>query len=117
VRYHHLGIPTSTPREGETYLELLKMYVTDHESNPYGIQWMRFDPDSRFPDLVKTTPHVAFQVDDLESAIAGRDVIIAPNSPSPGVTVAFVTCEGVPVELLQFDELSTQVRNAPQDLA
>lgn len=103
MRYNHLGIPTTTSREGETYLARFGMHVTDHEANPFGIQWMRFDADSPLPQLVKTVPHVAFEVDDLAQALEGREVIIAPNSPSPGVMVAFVVVQGAPVELMQID--------------
>ena len=104
MHYHHLGIPTDEPRAGEKYLEQLKIHVTDHESNPYGIQWMRFEPDCPLPDLVKKVPHVAFQVADLEKAIEGKDVLIAPNSPSPGVMVAFIVEDGAPVEFLQIEK-------------
>ena len=48
-------------------------------------------------------PHVAFEVDDLEAALDGREVLIEPNSPSPGVLVAFVVDNGAPVELMQID--------------
>jgi hypothetical protein len=37
-------------------------------------------------------------------------VIIAPNSPSLGVTVAFIEDNGAPVEFLQIDK--TQVEDA-----
>ena len=103
-KYHHLGIPTTTPRPGETYLEEHKAFCTDHESNPYGIQWMRFEADCPLPELVKTVPHIAFEVDDLEAALAGQEILIGPNSPSEGVLVAFVVCDGAPVEFLQFLE-------------
>jgi hypothetical protein len=101
-KYHHIGIPTNTPQPGETYLAEHKVFCTDHESNPYGIQWMRYEADCPLPELVKTVPHVAFEVDDLESALTGHTILIAPNSPSEGVIVAFVECEGAPVEFLQF---------------
>ena len=52
---------------------------------------------------MKTVPHVAFVVEDLESAIAGKEVLIQPNSPSRGVTVAFIVDNDAPVEFLQFD--------------
>ncbi len=104
MKYHHIGIPTDAPRPGETYLAEYKAFCTDHESNPYGIQWMRFEAACTFPELVKTVPHVAFEVDDLESALAGHEILIEPNSPSKGVLVAFVVCEGAPVEFLQFLE-------------
>jgi hypothetical protein len=48
-------------------------------------------------------PHVAFEVDDLDATLADYRVIINPNSPSPGVTVAFVEVNGAPVELIQID--------------
>lgn len=101
-RYHHIGIPTQTPRPGETYLEAHGVFCTDHESNPFGIQWMRYEEGCRVPELVKAVPHVAFEVDDLERALAGQEILIPPNSPSPGVLVAFAVCEGAPVEFLQF---------------
>jgi hypothetical protein len=105
MKFHHLGIPTTVEQAGETYVPHLGFHCTDHERNPFGIQWMRFDTACTLPEVVKTVPHVAFEVDDLEQALAGHDVIIAPNSPSPGVVVAFVLCDGAPVEFLQFRPL------------
>jgi hypothetical protein len=101
-KYHHVGIPTDVPREGETYLPAFKMYVAGMESSPFGIEWMRFEADCPLPDLVKQVPHVAFEVEDLAEEIEGRDVIIEPNSPSEGVIVAFIEDNGAPVEFLQF---------------
>jgi len=101
-RYHHVGIPTRTPRPGERYLAGLKMYVSGFESSPYGIEWMRFDADSPLPEIVKSVPHVAFEVDDLEAALEGREILIAPNRPSEGVRVAMIVDNGAPVELMEF---------------
>lgn len=105
MKYHHLGIPTSAPQPGETYLEKFRFYCTDHESNPYGIQWMRFDEDCPLPEIVQSVPHVAFEVDDLDEALLGHEVLIEPNRPSPGVRVAFVLVDGAPVEFLEYDSL------------
>jgi len=101
-RYHHIGIPSPIPRPGEIYLSHLKVYVSGFESSPYGIQWMRFDRDAPYPEIVKTVPHIAFEVDDLATAIAGRDILIPPNSPSAGVTVAMILSDGAPVEVMEF---------------
>jgi len=65
---------------------------------------MRFEPEAPVPELVRTVPHVAFEVDDLSAEIAGKEILIAPNSPSPGVTVAFIVENGAPVEFLQIDK-------------
>lgn len=102
-RYHHLGIPTTTPRPDETYLAKFGVFISGYESSPYGIEWMRFEADSPLPELVKTVPHVAFEVDDLARELEGHELLIAPNSPSPGVTVAFIVDNGAPVELLCID--------------
>ena len=104
LKYHHLGIPTNVPREGERYLEQFKMYVSGYEDSPYGIEWMRFAPGCPLPKLVQTVSHVAFEVDDLAEAIAGEEILIAPNSPSEGVWVAFIVHDGAPVEFLQLDD-------------
>ena len=105
LRYHHLGIPTSESRPGERYLPEFGMHVSGYETSPFRIEWMRFDEDSPVPELVQRVPHVAFVVDDLEAALAGREVLIAPNCPSHGVLVAFVVDDGAPVELMQIDGL------------
>jgi len=101
-RYHHIGIPTDVPRSGEQYLAQFKMYVSAFETSPCGIQWMRFEPDSPIHTLIKSVPHIAFEVDDLEAAITGKEILTEPNSPSEGVMVAMILDSGAPVELLEF---------------
>ncbi len=102
LQYHHIGIPTQVSRQDEEYLADYKMYVSGFDDSPFGVEWMRFEDDSPLPDLVKSVPHVAFEVPDLAAAIAGRQILIAPNSPSEGVTVAFLVEDGAPIEFLQF---------------
>jgi hypothetical protein len=65
---------------------------------------MRCDPGCPLPEIVKTVPHVAFEVDDLPGALVCREVIVKPNSPSDGVVVAFVLEDGAPVGPRQLDE-------------
>jgi hypothetical protein len=63
---------------------------------------MRFEPDAPYPEIVKAIPHIAFEVDDLEAALQGKEILIAPNSPSEGVRVAMILDDGAPVELMEF---------------
>ncbi|HUU38845.1 MAG TPA: hypothetical protein VMW46_11665 [Candidatus Desulfaltia sp.] len=109
LRYHHIGIPTSRELPKKDYIPAYKMYASGYLENPYGIEWLKFDPDCPLPDLVKTVPHVAFVVRDIKEAIKGKEDIIKPNSPSPGVTVAFIVDNGAPVEFLQFDRPEDEV--------
>jgi hypothetical protein len=103
LKYHHLGIPTDERRGGERYLEDHGMYVSGYEESPYNIEWMRFEPGSPVHELIRRVPHVAFEVEDLEKAIEGKEVIVEPNSPSEGIRVAFIEDSGAPVEFLEID--------------
>ena len=99
-RYHHVGIPTSERRSNETYLERYGLYVSGFSTSPYGIEWMRFEDSSPLHPLIKSLPHVAFEVDDLEAALIGQEVISPPGSPSDGVRAAMIVVDGAPVELI-----------------
>ena len=107
MKFHHLGIPTKNKLRDEEHLKDLKVYVSGFGRSPYGIEWNRFEDDAPYPYLVKTVPHIAFEVDDLEEELKGKNVIIKPNSPSPGVVVAFIEDNGAPIEFLQIDRSIT----------
>ena len=102
MKFNHIGIPVTGSFEGEIDLPHLKMTVSDHENNPYGIQWQRYWEGAPYPELVKTVPHVAFVVNNIEQEILGQNVIIKPNSPSEGLVVAFIEVNGAPVELMEY---------------
>lgn len=106
-QYHHIGIPTDKSHPEEKYLPGLKFYVHGFDQSPFGIEWMRFEPDSPVNELVKSLPHIAFQVKNLEQELKRMDfhIITPPNSPSKGVRVAMIEHNGVPVELIEFTEL------------
>ena len=104
MKFSHIGIPVTNSFEGEIDLPHLKMTVSDHENNPYGIQWQRYWKDAPYPELVKNIPHVAFIVKNLREEIKGKNIIIEPNSPSEGLTVAFIEVNGAPVELMEYHD-------------
>ena len=101
-KYHSFWIPTNLERKDDIYLPDLKMHVYDPK-NEFRVGWVRYDEDAPYPRVVKNIPHIAFEVEDIEHEIAGEKVIITPNSPAPGLIVAFIEFMGVPVEFLQID--------------
>ena len=105
-RYHHLGIPTAEKKAGERYIPALKFYVSGFETSPFGVEWMRFEPDSPIHPLIQSTPHLAFEVDDLDRELQRQPfhILHSPNSPSGGIRVAMVEYNGAPVELIEFTE-------------
>ncbi len=103
MEFHHVGIPTETRRENEKYLDGGKVFITDADASPYNIEWLRFEADSPMPEELKTIPHVAFKVDNLEAALEGKNVLIEPWSPMEGLQVAFIMDDGAPIEFMQMD--------------
>jgi hypothetical protein len=101
-RFHHLGIPTSKPRPNEKYLETYKMYVSGFETSDFGIEWMRFEEDSSISKLIQTIPHLAFEVDDLDQAVEGKEMLGEITTPSPGIRVVMIVENDAPIELLEF---------------
>ena len=114
-RYHHMGIPTSTPRKGEHYSSIFRMYTSGGE-NPDGfrIQYHRFEPGSSLHSLIQSQPHVAFQVDNLAAAIEGETLLLGPYEPFPGFQVAMIEDDGIPIELIETSLSDDEVFGEPK---
>jgi len=95
-------------------LKDLKVFVVSHQRSEFGVEWMRFEADAAVPELVRRVPHVAFEVTNLSSELAGRETLIPPNSPSHGVRVAFIIENGAPIELLEFTDPKHPARLSDQ---
>lgn len=88
------------------------MFVRGFDTSPYGIEWMRFEPECHVHELVRTVPHLAFEVDDLEQALEGCTCLSGISSPSQGVRVAMIIDDGAPIELLEFSNGKSTNRKA-----
>jgi hypothetical protein len=78
------------------------MYTSDNPGD-LRIQWHRFEDNSPLHRLIKTLPHLAFKVANLEEAIIGEELLLGPYEPIDGYFVAIINDGGVPVELVQTD--------------
>jgi hypothetical protein len=105
-RYHHLGMPTDKPMQGEVYLAPFKLYVCGFEKSPFGIEWMRYEEGSPVNELIKSAPHIAFEVDDLDYELSrfNFNVITEPNTPGNEVRVAMIEHNGAIIELIEFNK-------------
>ena len=103
LKYHHLGIPTNKMKEGEIYHPELQLHRVPGSNNAYGVEWIRFDEDADYPAIVKEHAHVAFEVDSMERALAGEEVIVGPHKTAPGVRSAFISILDAPVKFVEID--------------
>ena len=106
--FHHIGLPTDEPQQGEIYVEETKVWVTRPENHPYRVEFLRFEPDSPVTGPLRELPHVAFRVEDMEEALAGEDVILGPFQAMPGLMVAFFRKDGAVFEYMTFEGGATE---------
>jgi len=104
AKFHHVGIPTQVKHKNERYLAGGKVYITNPDDHPYHIEWCRWLPESKDPKLLRTTVHLAFEVDCVEKELAkytDKEIYLKPFVPFEGVKVAFILHEGHLIEFLE----------------
>jgi hypothetical protein len=99
-RFDHIGIPTDEERPGEMYVPETKVWVTDPLQHPQRIEYLRFASDSPVTGPLRTQPHIAFQVDDLEREVADSEVLLGPFYATKTLQVVFVTQDGALFEFM-----------------
>lgn len=106
--FHHIGIPTEDPQPDETYVAETKVWVTDPADHPYRVEFLRYEKDSPVTGPLREKPHVAYRVDDLAAALKGKELLLEPFTPMPGLSVAFFEEDGVVIEYMQFEGDATE---------
>ena len=101
AQFHHFGVPSSTRQENEIHIEGAKVYITDAESHPYRVEFLRFEDDSPMHADVINNPHAAFMVDDLAAELEGKNVIIEPFEATETLRVAFIKDDEAVIELME----------------
>jgi hypothetical protein len=101
--FHHLGIPTQSERPRDRYSAVYAMYTSDDPCRLARVQWHRSKPESPLHPVLKSAPHPAFKVSDVERAIAGKKVILGPYESVVGYRVAAIEDGGIAVELVETD--------------
>lgn len=100
--FDHVGIPTREKQPVEMWVEATRVWVTDPVAHPHRIEYLRFEPDSPVTGPVRDLPHMAFQVDDLEAAMEGAEVLLGPFAPTETLRVAFVLRDGAVFEYMEY---------------
>src|SRR5207245_10248636 len=82
--FDHIGIPTTVPQPGESWVPFSQVWVTNPRAHPQRLEYIRAKerPDVP-PDQVGlwrlwNWPHVAYRVDDLRAALAGEEGLLGP---------------------------------------
>jgi len=102
--FHHVGIPTDEKQPGEVYVEATKVWVTEPLDHPYRVEYLRYEPDSPVTGPLRDQPHMAFETDNLEAELAGKQVLLGPLEAMQGLQVAFVLEDGAVLEFMYWAE-------------
>ncbi|MCG9793743.1 hypothetical protein [Flavobacterium algicola] len=102
--FSHIGIPTTEEKNWDGFYEPGKIHFTDFSKDEYGVEWVKFDADSPMPEMMRTIPHVAYLVDNMEEALEGKEILVPTFSPGEGVRVAFIVHNGSPVEFMEVKD-------------
>ncbi len=96
----HIGMPTTTPKEGEMYSEGMKLHIVSPDNSINKIEWLRFDSDSWLHEMIQNQVHLAYRVTNPEAEMEGKEVLLPVTDCGDGNFIAFVVEEGIPVEFM-----------------
>ena len=103
ARFDHIGVITDERHDGEVFVDTTRVWVTSPRDHPFHVEYLRYEPDSTVDGPVRHGPHVAYRVDDIDSAIAGHELLLGPFEVGGGFCrVAFVLIGGAVVEFMQY---------------
>jgi sugar phosphate isomerase/epimerase len=114
-QFEHIGIFTAEKKPNERFVAATKVWVTDFQRHPYGVEWLRTDGPFRGPN-----PHIAFRVANIEQAAAAATGLKSVSKPfDAGIArVAFYhSTDGAVVEFMEYHkEYATETpRQLPFD--
>jgi hypothetical protein len=100
--FDHVGITTRDKQPGENWIEQSRCWVTNPRNSPEHIEFLRYEPDSTVPDLVKNNPHIAFRVEDIRPHIEGQQIIIPPFVVAGFVEAVFIWKHDTVFEYMRY---------------
>jgi len=106
-RYHHFGLPTTdttTPLDDEIFFDAIGLGINNPSRHPQNVEWLRFAPGNTADPRLAAEPHIAYEVDDLDAAIAGKTIYrpIGDMGDPPFGRVAWTEEDGLLTEYIQF---------------
>ncbi len=103
-RFHHVGLRAHEPQPDEDHVSASRCWVTDPADHPNQIEYLRYAPDSPIDPEFMDAPHVAWEVDELEQHLNGKEIYLQPFDVGdpPFAKVAFTKEDGLFVEYMEF---------------
>jgi hypothetical protein len=103
-QFHHVGLRALDEQPSEFHVPPSKCWVTNPNHHPQQIEYLRYADDSPISEEFKDAIHIAYEVDDLEPHLEGKEIILEPFDVGdpPFATVAFTMEHGLFIEYMKF---------------
>ena len=102
MQFDHIGVITTEKKPGERFIPATRVWVTDFQKHPFHVEWLRFEPDSPVTGPVRTMPHVANRVDNIQAAAKGMKVLLEPFDGGIARVGFYQTDDGAIVEFMEY---------------
>ena len=102
MQFDHIGIITTEKKANETFVPATRVWITDFQTHPQRIEWLRFEPDSPVTGPVREQPHVAYRVENIREAAQGLKVLLEPFDAGIAVVGFYETADGAVVEFMEY---------------
>ncbi len=100
AKYLHIGIPIKEKRGEMIHLEHLNVWASNVDDYDFKIEYLVFEEGNPFPELIQTTPHVAYAVADMQPYFAQAEkVLFGPRDLAPGLEFAYILMDNAIIEL------------------
>ena len=102
--FDHVGITTTAKHPDENWVEQSRVWVTNPRKHPEHIEFLRYEPGSTVPDVIKANPHIAFRVSALADHLKqpGVEIVIAPFTVGDFLEVVFVKKHNTIFEYMHY---------------
>ena len=104
IKILHLGIPTEKKMTGKeyTYLEDIKLHVTNPDLDEFKLQYVCAEPDSPLPEIVRQKNHFSIGVESIEAVLSHFDyVVFPPRVINDKLKLCFAVKDNVLFELME----------------
>ncbi len=101
-QFQHVGLTTDEKQPGEVFVPATKVWVTNPDTHPYKVEYLRYEADSPVTGPLRQQPHMAFRVDSLKDYITGKKMLLEPFEAAEGLTVAFTYEDGAVFEYMEY---------------
>jgi hypothetical protein len=116
-----MGIPTTVKQPREIWIEPSRVWITDGHKHRFGVEWLRFEPDSPVTGPLRDKPHLGFRVNSKEEVTTlsqGMKVLLEPFDTGFCVAGFYESKDGAIIELVwYYDEVTNwaeRTRPAPK---